>query len=95
MSALRSGSVRTIYFFEILFNRFSCFLLINTGTHPFKESVAHRKIKNKIGGGTVPDKIVNILESIKEAKGQEYVEGLVDMANLLAPRKTESEAAHG
>jgi hypothetical protein len=43
----------------------------------------------------VPDKIVNILESIKEAKGQEYVEGLVDMANLLAPRKTDSESHPG
>ena len=35
------------------------------------------------------ENIVNILESIREVKGQEYVEGLVDMANLLAPRKTE------
>ena len=35
------------------------------------------------------ENIVNILESIKEVKGQEYVEGLVDMANLLAPRKTD------
>ena len=39
----------------------------------------------------MPENIVNILESIKEAKGQEYVEGLVDMANLLAPRKTTEE----
>lgn len=31
------------------------------------------------------ENIVNILESIKAVKGQEYVEGLVDMANLLAP----------
>ena len=37
----------------------------------------------------MPENIVNILESIKEAKGEEYVEGLVDMANLLAPRKAE------
>lgn len=35
------------------------------------------------------ENIVNILESIKEVKGQEYVEGLVDMANLLTPRKTD------
>lgn len=35
------------------------------------------------------ENIVNILESIREIKGEEYVEGLVDMANLLAPRKTE------
>lgn len=39
----------------------------------------------------MPENIVNILESIKEAKGQEYVEGLVDMANLLAPRKTDTQ----
>ena len=37
------------------------------------------------------ENIVNILESIREIKGEEYVEGLVDMANLLAPRKTEDE----
>ena len=37
----------------------------------------------------MPDQILSILESIKEAKGEQYVEGLVDMANLLAPRKTE------
>lgn len=39
----------------------------------------------------MPENIVNILESIKEARGQEYVEGLVDMANMLAPRKTEEQ----
>lgn len=39
----------------------------------------------------MPENILNILESIKEAKGEQYVEGLVDMANLLAPRKTEEE----
>ena len=43
----------------------------------------------------MPENIINILESIKDAKGQEYVEGLVDMANLLAPRKTDSEKHHG
>ena len=37
------------------------------------------------------ENIVNILESIREIKGEEYVEGLVDMANLLAPRKTEEQ----
>ena len=35
------------------------------------------------------ENIVNILESIREIKGEEYVEGLVDMANLLDPRKTD------
>ena len=39
----------------------------------------------------MPENILNILESIKDAKGEEYVEGLVDMANLLAPRKTENQ----
>lgn len=43
------------------------------------------------GGDIVPENIVNILECIKEARGQEYVEGLVDMANMLAPRKTEDQ----
>lgn len=40
----------------------------------------------------MPEKIVNILDAIEAVKGQEYVEGLVDMANLLAPKpKTEEE----
>lgn len=34
----------------------------------------------------MPENIVNILDSIKAVKGQEYVEGLVDMANLLSPK---------
>ena len=34
----------------------------------------------------MPENIVNILDSIAAVKGQEYVEGLVDMANLLAPK---------
>lgn len=50
-----------------------------------------KRTENKRGGDSVPENIVNILESIKEAKGQEYVEGLVDMANLLAPRKTDNQ----
>ena len=41
------------------------------------------------------ENIVNILESIREIKGEEYVEGLVDMANLLAPRKTEEHHPGG
>lgn len=46
----------------------------------------------------MPEKIVNILDSIAAVKGQEYVEGLVDMANLLAPKakgETESEIKPG
>lgn len=39
----------------------------------------------------MPENIVDILAAIKDAKGQEYVEGMVDMANLLAPRKNSEE----
>lgn len=39
----------------------------------------------------MPENIVNILDSIKAVKGQEYVEGLVDMANLLAPKAKADE----
>lgn len=39
----------------------------------------------------MPENIVNILDSIKAVKGEEYAQGLVDMANLLAPNpKAES-----
>lgn len=46
----------------------------------------------------MPEKIVNILENIAKVKGQDYVEGLVDMANILAPKakadnKNEKEKA--
>ena len=44
----------------------------------------------------MPENIVNILDSIKAVKGEEYAQGLVDMANLLAPKiKTEEEAQSG
>lgn len=44
----------------------------------------------------MPENIVNILDSIKAVKGQEYVEGLVDMANILAPKaKPEAENKPG
>ena len=42
----------------------------------------------------MPENIVNILDSIAAVRGQEYVEGLVDMANILAP-KTEDESQPG
>lgn len=42
----------------------------------------------------MPDNIVNILDKIAAVKGQEYVEGLVDMANILAP-KTEATSQPG
>ena len=34
----------------------------------------------------MPETIVSILDSIAAVKGQEYAEGLVDMANLLTPK---------
>lgn len=44
----------------------------------------------------MPENIVNILDSIAAARGQEYVEGLVDMANILAPKvKTEDDNQPG
>lgn len=39
----------------------------------------------------MPEKIVNILDAIEAVKGQEYVEGLVDMANLLSPKVKKEE----
>ena len=39
----------------------------------------------------MPENIVNILDNIASVKGQEYVEGLVDMANLLAPKPKKEE----
>lgn len=37
------------------------------------------------------ENIVNILEEIRKVKGQEYVEGMVDMANLLTAKKPQEE----
>lgn len=34
----------------------------------------------------MPEKIVTVLENIAAVKGRDYVEGLVDMANILAPK---------
>lgn len=48
----------------------------------------------EIGGEQMPENIVNILDSIAAVRGQEYVEGLVDMANILAP-KSEEESQPG
>lgn len=33
----------------------------------------------------MPEKIITILENIAAVKGQDYVDGLVDMANILIP----------
>ena len=37
------------------------------------------------------ENIVNILEEIRKVKGQEYVEVMVDMANLLTGKKNQEE----
>lgn len=39
----------------------------------------------------MPENIVDFLDKIAAAKGQEYVEGLVDMANILAPKAEDEE----
>ena len=38
---------------------------------------------------TMPEKVVNLLNAIEAVKGKAYTEGLVDMANILAPSKAE------
>ena len=43
----------------------------------------------------MPEKIVNILENIAKVKGQDYVEGLVDMANILAPKAKADDDKNG
>lgn len=39
----------------------------------------------------MPEKVVNLLNAIEAVKGKAYTEGLVDMANILAPSKAEEE----
>ena len=39
----------------------------------------------------MPENIVNLIDKIAAAKGQEYAKGLVDMANLLAPDEDPAE----
>ena len=39
----------------------------------------------------MPENVVNLLNAIEAIKGRTYVEGLVDMANLLAPNKPDGE----
>lgn len=39
----------------------------------------------------MPETIVNILDSIAAVRGQEYVEGLVDMANILSPKASDEK----
>lgn len=35
----------------------------------------------------MPENVINLLNAIEAAKGEDYVAGMVDMANLLAPKK--------
>lgn len=41
----------------------------------------------------MPENIVNILDNIAAVKGEDYVKGLVDMANLLTPDNKSEEKA--
>ena len=41
----------------------------------------------------MPENIVNLISKIEAVKGQEYVKGLVDMANLLSPDEEREEKA--
>lgn len=34
----------------------------------------------------MPETITNLLNAIREARGAEYAQGMVDMANLLQPK---------
>jgi hypothetical protein len=43
----------------------------------------------------MPENVVDLLSKIQSVKGQEYVKGLVDMANILAPEHTEKEQEGG
>ena len=39
----------------------------------------------------MPDKVANLIDKIASVKGQDYVNGLVDMANILAPDEKHEE----
>ena len=43
----------------------------------------------------MPENIVNPLGKIESVKGQEYVKGLVDMANLLTPDEEAKDSKAG
>ena len=40
---------------------------------------------NNFGGELMPETIVDILNKIADAKGQEYAKGFVDGVNLMTP----------
>lgn len=37
----------------------------------------------------MPEKVIDLLNAIEAVKGQDYVAGMVDMANILAPKAKE------
>ena len=43
----------------------------------------------------MPEVIVDILNKIADAKGQEYAKGFVDGVNLVTPERTETEDQPG
>lgn len=43
----------------------------------------------------MPEVIVDILNKIADAKGQEYAKGFVDGVNLVTPERTEKEDQPG
>lgn len=43
----------------------------------------------------MPETIVDILNKIADAKGQEYAKGFVDGVNLMSPEQTETENQPG
>jgi hypothetical protein len=74
----------------MIINAFSVSLVIISP--PFKGSIPQQKQSFNFGGEQMPENIVNLLGKIESVKGQEYVKGLVDMANLLAPDEEAEEA---
>lgn len=43
----------------------------------------------------MPEKIVNLIDKIAAAKGQDYAKGMVDMANILAPDPQDENSSDG
>lgn len=39
----------------------------------------------------MPEVIMNLMDKIEAVKGKDYVQGMVDMANLLAPDRKPDE----
>lgn len=43
----------------------------------------------------MPENIVNLIDKIAAVKGQEYANGMVDLANLLVPNTNPEEKQNG